>query len=346
MNNVIPQLYCPFPPEVNPHIHHARAHVETWVAESGVVRKQDSRTRFERADFAEFAAVTYPEADKQGIQLISDWFAWLFLVDDELDDGTAGRHLDQVRSLMNDILVILRSPGERIARTNGSRTAISSLADLWQRTFARSTPSWRRRFVRHVEDCFADACWEAENRVHGRIPSTATYIAKRRNTGAIYVCMDLIEIARGIELPVRVLHSQVFNQALDASCDVVCWTNDVYSLEKERSLGEHHNLAYLIEQERRLTTTEALAETANRISARTRQYLGHEKELLRAFPDRSTELTRYTAGMRSWMRGNLDWSQRTNRYQDHDRSIDESGATNPHVYLEPALLGNPTNHPA
>ncbi|MGN9809381.1 hypothetical protein ACTMSW_08490 [Micromonospora sp. BQ11] len=39
--------------------------------------------------------------------------------------------------------------------------------------------------------------------------------------------------------------------------------------------------------------------------------------------------------MRSWMRGNVDWSSRTHRY----RPAEGSGGSQPAEYLEPALLG-------
>ncbi|WP_394834773.1 hypothetical protein LVJ94_50585 [Pendulispora rubella] len=327
-------------PKTSPYIESARAHLDAWVSDLRLVRKKASEQRFVRADFAGFASITYPDAGEAGVHLIADWFAWLFLVDDELDDGIFGRDLDHVKRVMGAILTTLQATDDPRARATRGGTsadaepaAITALSDLWRRTIAPSSASaaWRRRFIRHVTECFAAASWEAENRVRKTIPTEQEYIDKRRHTGAIYVCMDLIEIVENVELPGEVFDSTVFQKALDAACNVVCWTNDVYSLEKERGLGEYHNLAYLVEHARGLGTRRAVAEVWKLIEAEVQSYFAGEGALFSAFPQHAAVLSRYAAGMRSWMRGNYDWSKRTYRYRDaNDAKV---------AYLEPALTG-------
>jgi Terpene synthase family 2, C-terminal metal binding len=148
------------------------------------------------------------------------------------------------------------------------------------------------------------------------VPDVATYIEKRRHTGAIYVCMDLIEVAEGMTLPDEVFASGDFADALDAACNVVCWTNDAYSLEKERSLGEVHNLVFLMQYHENLSDAAALRAACELIDSETDRYLELEKRVLPVTGSRYPALHRYAAGMRSWMRGNHDWSSRTLRYTD------------------------------
>jgi hypothetical protein len=114
--------------------------------------------------------------------------------------------------------------------------------------------------------------------------------------------------------------------------NVVVWTNDVYSLEKERTVGEVHNLVYIVEHHQGVDRPAALARVGAAIEAETQRYLASEIELLRAYPGHADVLVPYLAGMRSWMRGNLDWSARTKRYQP-------AGAVSPEHYLETALMG-------
>ncbi|WP_394829195.1 terpene synthase family protein [Pendulispora albinea] len=337
MEDVPERIFSIFEPQTNPYIESARAHLDDWVAELRLVRKKASEQRFARADFAGFASITYPSADEAGAHLISDWFAWLFLVDDELDDGVFGRDLERVERVMGDIIATLRATDEPAAGPGeGPRAgAVEALADLWRRTIVGTSPSWRRRFVQHVFECFAAASWEAKNRVEGRIPTEREYIDKRRHTGAIYVCMDLIEVVEELELASEVCESKVFQEALDAACNVVCWTNDVYSLDKERGLGEYHNLVYLVEHARGLSTREADDAVWSAIAAEVRSYLEREQELFAAFPEHGAALSAYAAGMRSWMRGNYDWSRKTYRYRDPREERPEQ----PAVYLEPTLTG-------
>jgi hypothetical protein len=292
-----------------------------------LVQKQTARQRFMQANFAWFAACTYPTVDVHNLALVSDWFAWLFLVDDQLDDGVIGRQLEQVQEVMAELLTVLDEDTSLSLSPPSahSSSAIASLADLWQRTLPQSTKTWRKRFFRHVADCFTAAYWEAHNRVQGIIPDEITYIKKRRDTGAIYICLDLIDIVEHINLPLHVYNSQVFQDTLEATSNVVCWCNDIYSLEKEKTLGEHHNLVLVAQHAHHFTHQEAINYVSELISKEVQLFLNLEQQLLALFPMHTQDLQKYLAGMRSWMRGNLDWSSKTKRYRYLEKTV--SGET-------------------
>ncbi len=55
------------------------------------MHRDSARERFEQADFGAFVGMVYPTADSENLDLVADWFVWLFLVDDQLDDGHLGR---------------------------------------------------------------------------------------------------------------------------------------------------------------------------------------------------------------------------------------------------------------
>ena len=298
---------CPFPFSVSPHTEQAREHLTTWTQDNGLLRGVQARERFQRADFGWFAALVYPTADAEALDLMAQWFAWLFLVDDQLDDGSFGRSpegMAQAVALMRDIL-----NNDSVPPGDAHAPPIASaLADLWRRTAHRASPAWRERFTRHLEQCLTTATvWEAENRVRGSVPSQESYIANRRHTGAIYVCMDLIEIVEDVEAPAESYRTPTFRAALDAACDVVCWVNDVYSYAKERSLGEIHNLVHVVAHHRTLDERRAMEEVCSAVAERTDDFLAAEDDLLREYPQEVPWLRPCLAGMRSWMRGNLDW---------------------------------------
>ncbi|MGW2231860.1 terpene synthase family protein [Streptomyces formicae] len=333
----VPDILNPFPYRVSPHVEQARAHLGEWTRRIGLVRRDAARRRFEKADFGWFAAMVYPTADAERLELMADWFAWLFLVDDQLDDGRVGRSPEQVKEVFAGMRAVLESAdhGAAAAVDPELPAAVSSLADLWLRSSSDATAHWRRRFVQHLDDCLTTAAtWEAGNRHAGIVPDEETYREKRRHTGAIYVCMDLIDIVERIDVPVAVYESREFTAALDAACNVVCWTNDVYSLEKERAMGEVHNLVHVVEHHRGLDRDKALAHVIGATSAETELFLARERELLRAHPGHTAVLTPYLAGMRTWMRGNLDWSSRTKRYEAAEVADD---SRRPDAYLETVL---------
>ncbi|MGW1548571.1 terpene synthase family protein [Streptomyces sp. NPDC002346] len=336
MENELPEIYCPFPQRTNPHVAHTREHLDNWTRNTGLVHRDSARERFEQADFGAFVGMVYPTANEHNLDLVADWFVWLFLVDDQLDDGYLGRSPERVR----DVVTLMRSVVE------GTRTgplpdedlpaAVVALADLWERTTPNAAAHWLRRFAWHLVTYLTTATtWEAGNRADGVVPSEETYIAKRRHTGAIHVCMDLIEIVAGIEAPESIHNDPRFIVAVETSCNVVCWANDVYSYEKEQVLGEIHNLVHLVRHHRGYGKQQALEHVCVEIATETDRFLAAEAELLMAYPQLSGMLLPYLDGMRSWMRGNLDWSRQTPRYNPADVSQYKA----PEQYLEATVLG-------
>uniref|UniRef100_UPI001FC9A08C terpene synthase family protein n=1 Tax=Streptomyces africanus TaxID=231024 RepID=UPI001FC9A08C len=111
---------------------------------------------------------------------------------------------------MSQLFEVLGGNGEDVDQ--GAPALVTSLADLWRRTSAG--PTWRERFVRHVISGGLAARWEADNRVRGTVPDVESYVENRRHTGAIYVCMDLIEVVERLDLPTPVYESEPFTRAL------------------------------------------------------------------------------------------------------------------------------------
>lgn len=334
----LPEISSPFPHRINSHVEQMREHLAAWTSRIGLVRHEAARQRFERADFGWFAAMVYPTASPSHAHLMADWFAWLFLVDDQLDDGHTGHDPKHVGEAVDQMRAVLDSPdfGASLTSSRNLPVAVSALADLWTRTAPDTTGDWRRRFTRHLDHCLAAATtWEAANRAGGIVPDEDTYVPQRRHTGAIYVCMDFIDIVARLHVPQALYDSAAFTGALNAACDVVCWTNDVYSHDKERSLGEVHNLVHIVAHHHGLDRQQAMRRVGNAIAAKTRCFEARERELLLAYPQHTETLRLYLDGMRTWMRGNLDWSQATKRYRPADRDHYDR----PERYLETGIMG-------
>lgn len=321
---------CLYQNYVSPHVQDARAHLNSWVRDFGLIRRPAARARFERADFGWFAGTVYPRASAPLLALMAEWISWLFLVDDQLDDGALGTQDARAQKMRAQIRALL-SGGEY--REPPGSPVVASAADLWRRTRDRAGAKWCDRFARHLDDYVGMAVtWEIYNRVHGIIPDPQTYIRNRRHTGAIYVCMDLIEIVEGVEIYPAVYSSPEFSSALDAACNVVVWTNDVYSFAKEHSLGEVHNLVSVIASHRGLPLDSARREVCAATAAENARYSSLEQQLLRAYPQHAQALRPVVAGMRTWISGNNAWSRRTHRYTAANVAV------LPETYIEPALF--------
>ncbi|MFD9144430.1 terpene synthase family protein [[Kitasatospora] papulosa] len=341
MESELPDIYCPFPQRSNPHVSHTREHLDAWTRRTGLVHRESARRRFQQADFGAFVGMVHPTANSEHLDLVADWFVWLFLVDDQLDDGHLGRSPDRVRDVVERMRAVVEGRAPAPAPDEETPAALVALADLWERTVPQAAAHWRTRFTWHLMTYLTTATtWEAGNRADGIVPSETVYIAKRRHTGAIHVCMDLIEIVAGIGAPESIHNDARFITALEASCNVVCWANDVYSYEKEQVLGEIHNLVHLVRHHRGYGERQALEHVCEEIAAETERFLGAERELLGRHPELEDLLVPYLDGMRSWMRGNLDWSRQTPRYNP----ADVSQYAEPGTYLEESVLGVSDTH--
>ncbi|MGC5344699.1 terpene synthase family protein [Streptomyces sp. DT171] len=341
MDSELPDIYCPFPQRTNPHVGHTRGHLDAWTRRTGLVHRESARRRFEQADFGAFVGMVYPTADRHDLDLVADWFVWLFLVDDQLDDGYLGRSPERVRGVVERMLAVVNGAADDLPADQEPPAALTALAELWDRTIPGVAAHWRQRFAWHLTAYLTMATtWETANREAGIVPSEETYIAKRRHTGAIHVCMDLIEIVAGIEAPETIHNDPRFITALEASCNVVCWANDVYSYEKEQVLGEIHNLVHLVRHHRGYGEQRAIDHVCAEIAAETDRFLAAEAELLSAYPQLAGMLTPYLDGMRSWMRGNLDWSRETPRYNP----AEVGQYARPERYLEATVLGVAPDH--
>ncbi|WP_436493813.1 terpene synthase family protein [Actinokineospora sp. HUAS TT18] len=316
-------VFDAIPPQVNPHGPGVITRLDQWVAEQGLVVRPKSRERFAQADFGWFAAVTYPTADAETLALVADWFAWLFLLDDQLDDGGLGSDPVRTGEFMAEMFGVLTG----LPAATGAPTIITALSDLWDRSAGTASATWRRRFVDHVIAGGLAARWEADNRAAGVVPSVESYVDKRPHTGAVYVCMDLIELAERIDVPAEVYDSEPFADALRAACDVVGWVNDLYSVDKETALGEYHNLVSVTAHSAGVSMVEASAVAADLISERVLDFLRLERAAEAAWP--RADVRAYLDGMRSWMRGNLDWSATTRRYRDVASGYLERGLVEP-----------------
>ena len=75
------------------------------------------------------------------------------------------------------------------------------------------------------------------------------------------------------------------------------------------------NLAVALRAEYGLTLQAAVMRAAQMHDAEVRAFLELESRLPSFGTQSEALLKRYVAGLRSWMRGNYDWSQMTGRYR-------------------------------
>lgn len=328
----LPPLYCPFPPALHPAVEQQRALALAWVQAHRLIQGQTARRRYERAQYHLLAARVCPTAALDDLLIVTGWHIWLFIVDDHCDESGLGSDPGALRALFAGYLALLDDPAAPV----GHRPLATSLADLWQRSVARTSGAWAAQFRRHLADYFAGCVWEAANRQRGLRPVVTEYIAMRTASGAFLPALDASELALDIVLAPEVRAMPIVQRLTLMAGNVVCWSNDLFSLAKEVRHGDVHNLVLALHHEHGITVAEAVAQAAQLHDLEVRQFLALERLVPSLGAETDAQLRRYDGALRAWMRGNLDWGRDSGRY----RVPAHARAAAP-AYLEPAIIAEP-----
>lgn len=181
---------------------------------------------------------------------------------------------------------------------------------------------WCAAFARHYFDYLSACEWEAANRANGRVPSVDEYPAKRRDAGAIWPSLDLLEYVADAPLDPSLRDHALLIDIRTACADVVCWTDDLLTVAKERAHGDVHNLVIVLEQATRSDERKALENVARKIESRIADFEALRKKMfaMNLNSHARSALSRYVDGLHHWMRGHLEWGLQTIRYDANPAS--------------------------
>jgi len=328
-----PNFYCPFPPEIHPQAKEIHEHTLAWATSHQLLQREAATRRFNASRFAWLAARVHPRTNFEELALTSDFFTWLFMLDDQFDDSSFGRQPERMKGIVDRLLAILGiDRGENAEPLQGP--VAEALRELWERALPLTSPQWQQRFIYHLRDYLDAYIWETGLRARRETPGVALYIKKRQDAGAMHLALDYIDLAEHVDLPPEIYESTLVQALLLITNNVVCWQNDIVSVEKELAHGDFSNLVLVLAKAYGRSLQEGV-EMSNDMITREIKLLESLSELVPVtFPDYKQDLERYLASLRAWIRGNLDWSLESSRFSDIEPSVEGKEPS----YLEPILL--------
>jgi Terpene synthase family 2, C-terminal metal binding len=323
----LPPIYCPFPSNINPWVQEAHAHTLDWAQQYRLVRKEAALHRFAASRFTWLAARAYPTAAQAELEVVNDWLTWLFMFDDQFDEGLIGGRPERLVALLESYAALFTAaePGP------GQSPAAAALVDLCRRTRSQMPGTWWARFASHFSQYLSTYPWSVGNTARGVVPALVEYLERRRHSGGMYPAIDLIEFVLHRELPQELLGGSHFPLLSRLTNDVVCWSNDIFSLEKELARGDVNNLILVVERAQRIPLQEAVDQVGAMISSSVELFEQVERALPTFPADLEDAVQHYLSMLRAWMRGNLDWSIETGRYSQVERTAPGGVAS----YIEP-----------
>ncbi|MEU5161911.1 hypothetical protein AB0G74_20230 [Streptomyces sp. NPDC020875] len=308
-------------PHVSPWHDQLETAVMNWADSYDLLDSPAARDRLARSHLGTLIARSYPAMGLHRAEAVAGWFTWAFVIDDCHDrqpEGTIDHDSSAFRILR------LLTPDATLPATTASRLD-AILARVWHDLARDRSAAWRMRFTLHMTHFLAAFKYESLNRRHHHTPGLLGYTQLRRASGGITPSLDLLEVASDREIPPLLHESDQFQTMFNRASDVVVWVNDIVSLRKELVAGETTNGVLVLARERGCGLQEAIDAVYQRVGRWVDEFR-QAREELRVLSGQWLGLTRgerhavesYADGMEAWMRGNLDWSFCSDRYQRAD----------------------------
>ncbi|MGW5701708.1 terpene synthase family protein [Amycolatopsis japonica] len=335
----LPEFYLPHPARMNPHLEAARAHSMAWAREMGMLDSPSpsgdvvwTEQALAKMDYALLCAHTHPDCDGPSLDLVTDWYVWVFFFDDDfLAQFKYTRDIEGAKAYLDRLELFMTGPGERSPEPGNPAEA--GLENLWARTIPSMSEAWRRRFVTSTHNLMVESLWELDNIDRGRIANPIEYVQMRRRVGGAPWSANLIEFAVGAEVPDGIAATRPMEVLRDTFADAVHLRNDLFSYQREvREEGENSNAVLVFEKFLDCPTQEAAELTNDLLTSRLQQF---ENTALVEVPallaERDVSLPEqiavglYVKGLQDWQSGGHEWHTRSSRYMNEGAAANGPG---------------------
>lgn len=308
---LIPQLYCPFEAAINPHFEEVEILTDQWIRSFNLLESEADYQRYTGYQYTKMTARVHPDASFELLEAASYLYTWLFIVDDALDHiAPKNDHIKEagfLGQLVTDFISILRY-NHLPNKSEETRALLCSFEDIWRRFLKHSTPTWQCQFTISFAATFQSAFWEIENTKHNRHVSLASYKQMRPFFSGANLGTDIVEPASGIVLPYYVQQEKTFFAMVELIRRIICWENDIFSLEKELKHGDNHNLVCVLANEYQIPLEDAVIKAAQLHDNDVHLYLSL-KETLPAFGEKlDAQVQKYFKALEVMVKGFKDWS--------------------------------------
>jgi hypothetical protein len=145
----------------------------------------------------------------------------------------------------------------------------------------------------------------------------------RRYSGAVYPYCDLLELLLEHPLPLELVQHPLLQTVREICNDILCWTNDTFSLEKELRSGEVHNLLVVLRESEGLTLAEAAARLRRMHDDRIADYQQVKEKVLSSWP--TSGIREYLDAIDAMIAGHQRWALAALRYAELAEDVAYAG---------------------
>jgi germacradienol/geosmin synthase len=326
----LPDFYMPYPARLNPNEQNARDHSNAWARQMGMLDTAGpsgkpvwDQADLDAHDYALMCAYTHPDCDEPTLNLITDWYVWVFFFDDHfLELFKYSRDLTGAKAYLDRLDLFMTEPGQ--VPPEPENPAEAGLANLWARTIPAMSDGWRARFKASTHNLMVESMWELDNISRHRIANPMEYVEMRRRVGGAPWSANLVEIAVGAEVPDRLAALRPMKVLRDTFADAVHLRNDIFSYQREvQQEGENSNAILVLEKFLDIPTQESADLVNSLITSRLQQFENTAfTEVPLMFldggvpPHEQIAVGLYAKGLQDWQSGGHEWHMRSSRYMN------------------------------
>lgn len=255
---VLPDLAATFPGPfpVNPHADHAAEQTRRWLSRFPLLEPEAAAALCDIT--CRGVAVTYPEADPEGLALAAALFVWFVGFDDTYAESTAA----------GDPAAYVRRVGALLPVLGGGRAPAGdpygqALAELLGRLRERAAPAAYHRLTGDLRDTLTATVWEAHCLADpGSVP-LEDYLVLRRYTVLAPAACTMAEILHGLPPDGEPAETEPVRRLREAVADLAGWLNDLASYGRERrAAAEPLSLPTVLRHARGCDLADAFGEAA------------------------------------------------------------------------------------
>jgi len=264
--------------------------------------------------FVPLDAHVYPYASLTALGVVGSFNQWLYFLDDQYDDHPETHSdLERIRGIMQqgyDLLCGMPMPdgaGPFVRFTRDVRRDLEALAPL----------GFFERFLTNVRQYLFDGTLVGLGHwVRRETLCLDEYVALRSLDSGVYPVVDCIEIASGLPLAPEVRQHPLIAAMGDLAVRHVALANDIFSYEKEVLInGSTMNLVHVLREREGLSVEGAAMQAVNLVNDLTRAFVRAEQTLPPFRPAWRDAVDAYITGLKTWMRGNVDFSLSSRRFR-------------------------------
>ncbi|OEU96973.1 terpene synthase family protein [Streptomyces oceani] len=346
----LPEFYVPWPARISPHLPGAREHSKAWAIEMAMVDPASGsdvfawdEATYDSADYPLLCAYTHPDAAAEELDLVTDWYVWVFYFDDHfLEHYKRTGDLAGAREYLTGLAAFMPTESGAGPPPPATNPVEWGLVDLWARTSSIMSAHWLVRFAESTRQLLEDCVWELTNITADRVPNPIDYVEMRRRVGGAPWSAGLVELAARAEIPPGVSRTRPIRVLTDAFADGVHLRNDLFSYQREtQEEGELNNGVLVAETFFGCGPQEAAERVNDLLTSRLEQF---EHTAITEVPALCAEhhldpaewaaVLTYVKGLQDWQSGGHEWHLRSSRYMN-DGAVRDSP-------LPAAMLSGPT----